>query len=290
MSLKTIGNYGGALQQFELFDADLPVILLPYPLGFRIVAWIESKRQMHEGRGTTYGASAQAQDLKNVRAAYTKIGVLSEEDRMILGAAYSDLVKNGALVSDHQAPPIAQHQLLALVDQLPIATAVTLLVAWKTASRFEDIAQLKVSSFSTWEEMVKTLTGVPATSTPRPEWFVTWVASPKNPYRSDTVPLHLNESQTQLLSTWLMCRKTQGPDVPFSPLTPSAFDRALKLSHPDFSMHSVKRGALLHLLMSGASFDQLKILAKHQELITLLRYLPKALVAHRLLGDLTSTL
>ena len=70
-----------------------------------------------------------------------------------------------------------------------------------------------------------------------------------------------------------------------APLTDFTYDQVMSVIQEEFptlSAHSIKRGALLHLLQQGAPLEILRIIAKHRSLNTLLTYLDSALVAESL--------
>lgn len=269
----TKDGYASSYHQYEFFKTHLPEALLTgFPEAMLIVFFIQTKIERKSQRSESYIESSQLQDIKNIRAVLNRVRPLTEEDVFILRDASKSLVNAGAKIPQHQAKPMTKEHFLWLIAD-PTADrdhVMLLILMWRTCSRWEDGDQV----------LMEHVTRLSPNEWPREDgediFVVKWPMSPKNPFRTDTIPTVLSGDQLQMWRRWMTLR---GPRAKWATTTPSSFTAFLQKADPAYGMHSVKRGSLLVLLKAGVGWETLKMIAKHQDLSTLLRYLPRHLVA-----------
>ncbi|KAJ9442313.1 hypothetical protein DIPPA_11650 [Diplonema papillatum] len=199
------------------------------------------------------GVSPQAQlaYTKALSGAFRHIGITN----VPLLSLASALRATGAAIPVNQAPPVPKECLIrwALTQRTDIRLAV--IVAWKTASRWAEVADLSSDQF------------ILVTST---EVIIDWHATPKgrraNPFTPSKWAVIRGDLTGQIASIFRVL-------APFDKLTTTTTSRLSHMwdsvpSMARFSGHSIKRGAVTHLfsrVAQGVPIDVMLIcrLAKH---------------------------
>lgn len=198
------------------------------------------------------------------------------------------LRSSGGEIPLHQAEPMRHGDLLHILPSLPPLMAQGLMLAWKTASRWDEIARLQRTSVLqiTEDEIVLYFgaeTKTSRTSPFRPELFCVV----RGPW-------------TKELGQFLRQRmQTVQPGLPLIPVQTAAV--TLALAPYGYSAHSIKRGALSHVMAAlpegSPHFHILSLLAKHARSApavtsVTLRYVEQQVLTARQLGTglLTSLL
>ncbi|KAJ9435457.1 hypothetical protein DIPPA_22138 [Diplonema papillatum] len=159
-----------------------------------------------------------------------------------------------------QAVPVTKDELhLAVALEADPRVRVALALAWQGAARVDDVLTRKA-------EHVTESAGF---------WAVNWVGSKSDPFRLGQVTgVILPPAQDQELRT-LLSQTPPGrllfPDLPFRRVV-----TALKRANISLSGHSLRRGALFHLLRSGIDLKVIQSVSRHTTLSALMRYLPEA--------------
>lgn len=175
------------------------------------------------------------------------------------------LKSRGALVPLHQARPMTKADLLRICRHLADLPARLLLLAWKTASRWDEVQRLKSSSFLFVSPQEIIIYFGQVTKTSR-------VA----PFRPDLLCVVRGDGTQQLESFIREARHTKLKDEPLFPFETQKI-RELLLPY-NYSAHSIKRGAIMHLL---------NILPEGSHLLNIVPLLGKHAPNYPVLGDLT---
>lgn len=192
-------------------------------------------------------------------------------ERPMTQIASRSLARLAAQDELEQAPAIMPWEIASplLRDIFP-----QLLLAWKTASRWDEMTRLTPESMPliTTEEIII-------------DWDTETKGSQLNQFRASQFAV-IRGDGTELLARWLWSLPT---DQPVTTMDQSAVVRRLKQVSPRLSAHSIKAGALDHLLRSGASLELIPRLSKHMDDAhdpppTLLRYFRDRIALARALG------
>ena len=234
----------------------------PMDHSLKILIYLELKMQIpkgEQGHLDVSSAHKYSKDLKQM--VYQTGGTL---DELILADYQTSLKKSGALLSQHQADPASRADVLLAMTYLNESEAVGLMVAWLTSSRIGEMAHLRGASFARKGTSEQHL------------WAITFPYHKGDPYRLGTcIPIHLGAMASRIEAHLATLR----PEDVFTTLTTARAAAALDRAHPGLTAHSVKRGALVTMLMAGVPLATIQLMAKHKDLETLLAYLPRAEVA-----------
>ncbi len=200
--------------------------------------------------------------------------------RLDISNLLASLRLQGAEVPIHQAVPIPRQTLETWARSQPNMTVrICCFLAWKTASRWDDVSGLQRHNF------------ILCTPT---EIIIDWSTVPKgrrrNPYKPSKYTVVVGRLTNEIAAhVWTMnARET------LCPKTTSAIDTAWK-SDPmmaQFTCHSIKRGALTHLIELGSTCPEIdptriSLLAKHEHIYDLaagtIRYSANPIATARLL-------
>ena len=139
---------------------------------------------------------------------------------------------------------------------------VGLILAWLTASRIGEMQHLVGESFSRG---------------PNNFLIVTFPYHKGDPFRlGTTIPVVVPPMWEKMI--WEKVRKL-APMEKFTTLTTPRAHAVLERVRSGLSAHSIKRGALVVLLRAGVPLSLIQQIAKHKDLETLFRYLPRDEVA-----------
>lgn len=161
---------------------------------------------------------------------------------------------SGALIPMHQAVPLTREDLLTVIENVSPMVRMSLLLAWKTASRWDEIARLTAKSILSQNPTEIILYFGQETKTSRTTLF-----------RPDLFAV-ITGQDTQELHQFLLERRDLIPKD--KPLIPIRTEEITELLLPyGFSAHSLKRGAILALYKSIPVGDPriplIPLLAKH---------------------------
>eukprot|EP00760_Papus_ankaliazontas_P009877 PhM_4_TR14151/c3_g2_i1/m.51605 len=263
-------NIRGSTNQFLSWVQDLPEGSEDVDTAWKLVWFTEGKV-----RDAVFRPSVADKFIRTVAQSLREMGFDLDED--VLGAAREAYRKEG-IAPERQAPPATREQ----VEQAALMASATqylgFMIAWKTASRIDELRYLTRECFREETEKV---------------WSVTFPRSKGDPYRFGTVcVMNLTQERDHHLHQTLTTRLRQvNVTTPVSDLTTSAARTYMGAVADGLTAHSIKRGALTELLRCGVPLNIIQIVAKHKDMSTLLRYLPSTEVAlHLKLQDATTFL
>jgi hypothetical protein len=204
----------------------------------------------------------------------------------LLRLVMSGLAARGAGIPTKQAPPISREELDSLIPRLPREYRVPTLLAWKAAARWADMLALTKASFlqlRPQEVIIRWGTTKSTRLTPFAPTLWTVVEDP-DPQRLMPLIHHVNQLPR--------------PDSPFTTLTSHDFCRMASRLKVKWTAHSMKRGAVTHLIEQAAEgrVDPWIVarLAKHKAGLmefpeTTLRYAANDPATARMLGTQDAT-
>lgn len=192
----------------------------------------------------------------------------------------SSLRASGAAIPLHQATPITRAELMLWARYQPIPVRLATMIAWKTASRWGEVVQLRPVNFilRSPEEVI-----------------IDWSTIPKarraNPYKPSKFAVIRGDMTPEIFSMLKDCR--DGSTI--CTVSTSDLDHtwATDPKMAKYSAHSIKRGAIT-LLTELAAADRtidpthISLLAKHEHVTVLatmtIRYGGNPIALARLLG------
>ncbi|KAJ9435999.1 hypothetical protein DIPPA_33287 [Diplonema papillatum] len=155
----------------------------------------------------------------------------------------------GAAIPENQATPIERRKLVSWARQQQSSVRLAVLVAWKTASRWAEAANLSSVQFLlvTQKEVIV-------------DWFQTPKGRTQDPFKASRFAVIQGPLTAEIAVLYAKC----APFAPLSALTTSALDALWGQSTQmqGYTAHSIKRGAVKHLLPSPHLIDRL---TKHEE-------------------------
>jgi len=208
------------------------------------------------------------------------------------------LIRKGALIPEAQALPLSKPLLYQWLDRLPIQLMVPVFLAWKTASRWDDMVHLQRRDVKILNEKELVISFGAKTKTTR-----------ANPFRPDTTVLVAHETAMTQVVAYL---DRLPESALLTSLTTATFERLIRtlevppewkrrfpgtLSH--FTAHSLKRGAVHHLASEAGEgrLDPrlIPLLARHKDPLhgypeMTFRYAADAVPLARALGSQRATL
>jgi hypothetical protein len=180
------------------------------------------------------------------------------------------LRRRGNILEVDQAPPISSEEIHQLIPTLPASERHQLLLLWKTAARHSDFRHVRSQHLN----FVRT-SPHPRPTQPHQEmhvWSLRTLTHKGDPFGEGTgIEIGMTLEQHELLQTF---KRTA---LPGDMVVTISYDRLLQIlreSNPEFSEHSIKRGALLAMMLTGTPLETLRVVAKHKTVAQLLRYLP----------------
>lgn len=199
-----------------------------------------------------------ARHLINV---FRKLGVRHQELTLLDTA----LRANGALMPMHQARPMTRSDMGTICRQSDYLTRHLLLLAWKTASRWDEVQRLQPRSLlSLLDDEIVLYFGA-ETKTTR-----------TRPFRPDLFAVIRGDGTAALAAFLRSARTGKRPDEPLFQY-PTARVREILLPY-GYSAHSIKRGAILRVL---------QILPEGSPWLSIVPLLGKHALHFPVLGDLT---
>lgn len=185
----------------------------------------------------------------------------------------------GALVPRHQMAPLRKEQIRQLADaQATLGAKLAILIAWKTASRWDEVQHLSKESIVLNTEREIILDWGRGTKTTR-----------QDPYRASKYTVIVGD-WTEEIHRGLQMKGE------FNKLTATTTEEIAKIIRQmfgkGFGAHSIKHGAMTQLVYHAAlgelRTDQLEIIAKHKSKAEIsratVRYLQDRTAAARMLG------
>ncbi|KAJ9434911.1 hypothetical protein DIPPA_25349 [Diplonema papillatum] len=162
----------------------------------------------------------------------------------------------GAAIPDSQATPLEKQKLVSHARLQQPSVHLALLVAWKTASRWAEVADLSSAQFLlvTQKEVIV-------------DWFQTPKGRTHDPFKASRFAVIQGPLTTEIAMLFRKC----APFAPLTRLTTSALDSlwGQSVQMQGYTAHSIKRGAVKHLLpllTSGKLSPHLvDRLTKHEE-------------------------
>lgn len=245
--------------------------------GMAVAAFVEA---------TAVSLASRLQYAKTLHAVLSQI--TQQEALVDLKFYMAGLRASGAMIPTRQAQPATKAQVATIMAAAPtVGLRVATWLAWKSASRWGDIAGLKATQ-------VKEIS-------PN-ELLVSWGQSTKtgrqNPFTVSgwTLIRHTTVIPPEYVK-YIKERGTQ----PLTTITTDQFDKWVKTVQgcEQLTAHSLKRGALTHLLQCAADgklrIDRIATIAKHAHLghdalpATTLRYVADTVALARALGTHEAT-
>ncbi|KAJ9435067.1 hypothetical protein DIPPA_31853, partial [Diplonema papillatum] len=208
-------------------------------------------------RGDICAASA-VQYVVNVQSAEKRLG--RPVDSQLVRDFVRSLKRAGAMKPSKQAVPVTKDELHHAVRlESDPGVRVALALAWQGAARVDDVLTRKAEHITEGAGF----------------WAVNWVGSKSDPFRLGQVTgVILPPAQDQELRS-LLSQTPPGrllfPNIPFRRVV-----SALKRANLSLTGHSLRRGALFHLLRSGVDLRVIQSVSRHTTLSALMRYLPEA--------------
>lgn len=273
----TLDQTASILHQFLAFcAAQKEVEFQTLELDMQIVFWIEWKR----GNGSLH-RSSPAMYAKKMALVYFKAFRRRSEVLHDYQQAMNRMPEN----QPEGARPLTPEELDALLRAAPNDEIFFhILLMWGTASRADDMLTLRPVDI----EIVQ----VPPD--PRHYAWVTWRQGTKGRAHEQADAIALTPRQAMDLQEFLDSRPLNAPlfTLEADQLT-DQLRTALDTIDPRVSSHSVKKGALTHLLQQGHDASSVSHKAKHMDLKLLRSYVPSRAwaVAHgamRMAGDLVA--
>eukprot|EP00759_Apiculatamorpha_spiralis_P019856 PhF_6_TR25532/c4_g1_i2/m.35757 len=153
------------------------------------------------------------------------------------------LIRMGALRPKTQAIPLCLHEMYRILSEMPIRLRIPTFLAWKTASRWSDVARLRKENI-TWLSEEEAIIH-----------FVETKGAAFRPFRQDHI-IHLIHAEPM--------NEVQRALEPLSPqslitlVTSSEVNRYFRSMGLPYTTHSVKRGAMT-VLMAAVRDDLLPL-------------------------------
>lgn len=190
------------------------------------------------------------------------------ETTPLLRLYMSGLARSGANKPARQARPMSKQDLDDLCRRWPQRSRHLPLLAWKTASRWSDLLDLRKSSFF-WVSPTRVVVKWGDTKTTRGQVYM--------PTQLTVID---DLDPTRLLPLRQAIEALPQPESRLTGLATDGVNRMLKQLAPRYTAHSIKRGAIDHLMEHAATgalaLQHIALLAKHagalRGLPTTLRY------------------
>lgn len=206
----------------------------------------------------TVSIQAKHSYAKTLRSIFTRLQMTT----VPLDFYSASLRAQGALVPLKQAPGITKAQLLEVMHGIPEQDQIALLIAWKTASRWEETAALHKEMFVVTTPEVVVI-----------NWGRATKGSRQDPFRESMFAAIVGPD-TPRIACYVQKMDTNNP---LSNLSGQALIKLMKTRlGSTYTTHSIKHGAVCQLLRNAAegNVDLVAVmrLAKHKNLETTIRY------------------
>jgi hypothetical protein len=256
----TWSGYGSVWRRFQYYKSRLPPGLPPE---IEIMMFIESCRHTCQDAETgkeippVSARTAYQYSKRLTSILFQTEGVTCTKTMKMYR---SGLLRTAAEEPVHQATPLTREEFYKILENLRWDEQVQLTIMWKSAARHSDFRAVRMEhlTFHTRDQ-------------DHWQWGLRTLMHKGDPFGEGTgIVLTLNGHQHQMFTRW---KETRGQRKPLLDLT---YPRLLQIlrTQGDFTEHSIKRGALVTMLLAGVDKETLRVLAKHRDLAQLLHYLP----------------
>lgn len=274
MGARSDGRWTNMSSAWKQFVAWIPILeeegTIPFTVAWQICMFVQAKLdEPPKTRRTASGAleevpsflhSSAHEMVKNLVQTAIQLGM--HVDTVVTRDYKASLKRKGALRPTYQAPPATIEDIVNGLNHLSEEEKVGLMIAWLTASRIGEMQHLVGESFARG---------------PNGLLIITFPYHKGDPYRlGTTIPVVVPPAWERAI--WTRVRGLATSEK-FTPLTTARAEAILQKVRPELGAHSVKRGALVMLLRAGVPLTLIQQIAKHKDLETLFRYLPRDEVA-----------
>ena len=172
------------------------------------------------------------------------------------------LKRGGALLSERQAKPALFSQVQTVLDRLPMGVLrLAIALCWAGAARASDVLRLRRS-----ELVIRSDSSIQ----------VHWTKTKSDPYQLGRFSgVVLRPQETRLLFVHLSSLTPQQQLFPFS-LTTKVISDELKKTCPALTSHSLRRGAVQHLVGRNVDLEMIRQLTRHVDVNSVVRYAHEA--------------
>eukprot|EP00760_Papus_ankaliazontas_P021230 PhM_4_TR18660/c3_g2_i2/m.19852 len=249
----------GNTNQFLVWLQDLPPETDGVDTAWKMVWYVELK--IAEG---IFTLGTGEKFLRTVRQSLCEMGYVVDEE--VLQEFRKGYDRSGCRKPEHQAPPATRLDVQNAAKVCTPLEALGLWLAWKTASRIGEIQHLKR------DHVKEESPGV---------WSISFPYHKGDPFRLGSVGLvNLTKDEDAEIHALLQKRVVEmNCTAPLTTITTQNAASYMGLVRKGLTAHSIKRGSLVAMLESGVPITTIQAMAKHRDLDTLLKYLPKVGVA-----------
>lgn len=244
--------------RFITFAQDLHARKYKFTLVEMGLLWVQML--LDDGSIHVQSAPQYLTNLSSALKAFHGLNIMDEEDSHLWTMFRRAMYREGALNPLHQAPPLKFETMLDIArdPSQPVMHRMSVVVAWLTAARGADLRILTRRRISLQGNELK----------------LDFTGAKNDPFR---LGLHstvvVPEEFIEPLRTYL---ESVSPDQQPFPMTGDQITRLLRHYDPALSGHSIRRGALRHLLLLGASLGEIRVFGRYKTEEGLLHYLPLA--------------
>ncbi len=247
LEINTWASYRRAISEVRMFANYHGLEMCEHVVCLWLLSILKDPHRHLTFRGTL-------QYAKEASAALTRLGIPRYGE---LSSMTSVLRKLGGNLPEGQAKPAEIAKVYAFVDNTQRMEDERMLIylGWKAAARADDLQKLDPRQCRRITHHGRDLIVL----TWRPTAQVNPFASGRMKSAQGRIKTCVLDCQerTPTLWTWLQRRTT------VTTLNTAAIDRIVRKMDPAYSGHSLKRGALHHVLEKGANLDQIVRLARH---------------------------
>lgn len=244
--------------RFIAFATNLQDRLYNFSLVEMGLLWVQML--LDDGSINIQSAPQYLTNLSAALKAFHGLDIADESDFHLWTMFRRSMSRQGARTPLHQAPPLSYDMMIAIVTDCTaqVQDRMAVLIGWLSAARGADLRNL------TRERI--TLTGN--------ELKLDFTGAKNDPFQEGLhctidVPVEFLEPLRAYLDQFTPGSK------PF-PLTSDQLSAFLRQYDSNLSGHSIRRGALRHLLLQGASLEAIRIFGRYRTEEGLLHYLPLA--------------
>jgi len=275
LGARSDGRWTNMSSAWKQFVAWIPILeeegTVPFTIAWQICMFVQAKLdeppkwKLNKRSGVlelvpSFLHSSAHEMVKNLVQTAIQSGL--HVDTVVTRDYKASLKRKGALRPTYQVPPATIEDIFNALDHLSEEEKVGLMMAWLTASRIGEMQHLVGESFARG---------------PNGLLIVTFPYHKGDPYRlGTTIPVVVPPAWERAI--WTRVRGL-APSEKFTPLTTARAEAILQKVRAELGAHSVKRGALVTLLRAGVPMTLIQQIAKHKDLETLFRYLPRDEVA-----------
>lgn len=240
--------------------------LLETSLGHRLIMYVEYKMAVvvPPGRKTLQLSSA----LKYVKMFKTffdsRCHQLTSAEVLMMDDYQAALRRGGALISAKAEGLTAQDLIKALrLQRVPRLMRAGIHLAWITASRCSDLQAIRVRDLVVHDAHGHV-------------WDITFPhTKASNTAITDrsVLPAELEADLNHVIEG------LGADDMPFREFTAAKVSKILRRVDRKYSGHSIKRGAIIAMVIAGISLERVRVKAKHKNMTQLHDYIPAGLIA-----------